>query len=74
MMEYKEPWSVNTLAQFAAMAAPEDGEFIARSREFMFQERWYLFNELSGIHGFHPTNRQQIIIFLKITMPGIISP
>ncbi|HHT9111236.1 MAG TPA: threonine-phosphate decarboxylase CobD [Candidatus Brocadiaceae bacterium] len=74
MMEYKEPWSVNTLAQFAAMAALEDGEFITRSREFMFQERLYLFNELSGIHGLHPHKPTANYIFLKITMHGITSP
>ena len=66
MMEYKEPWSVNALAQCAAMTALEDKEFISRSREFMFKERLYLFNELSGIHGLFPlTNPRQIISLSK---------
>src|SRR3990170_7507438 len=73
MMEYKEPWSVNALAQSAAMTALEDEEFISRSREFMFNERLYLFNELSGIHGFLPYKPTANYIFVKINMSGVTS-
>lgn len=74
MMEYKEPWSVNTLAQLAAMAALEDGEFTSRSRGFMFHERWYLFNELAGIHGLSSYKPTANYIFLKINISGVTSP
>src|SRR3989339_873580 len=73
MMEYKEPWSVNALAQCAAMTALEDEEFFSRSREFMFTERLYLFNELSGIHGFFPYKPTANYIFVKINMSGVTS-
>src|SRR3990172_8041786 len=73
MMEYKEPWSVNALAQSAAMTALEDEEFISRSREFMFTERLYLFNELSGIHGFFPYKPTANYIFIKINKNGVTS-
>jgi len=73
MMEYKEPWSVNALAQCAAMTALEDKEFISRSREFMFTERLYLFNELSGIHGFFPYKPTANYIFIKINKNGVTS-
>ena len=73
MMEYKEPWSVNALAQCAAMTALEDKEFFSRSREFMFTERLYLFNELSEIHGFFPYKPTANYIFVKINLDGMAS-
>jgi len=66
MMEYKEPWSVNALAQCAAMTALEDEEFFSRSREFMFTERLYLFHELSGIQGLSPYKPTANYIFVRI--------
>ena len=73
MMEYKEPWSVNALAQCAAMTALEDKEFISRSREFMFTERLYLFNELSSIQGLSPYKPTANYIFIKINKNGMTS-
>jgi threonine-phosphate decarboxylase len=73
MMEYKEPWSVNALAQYAALAALEDKEFISRSREFMFKERLYLFNELSSIQGLSPYKPTANYIFVKINLDGLVS-
>ena len=74
MTEYKEPWSVNTLAQYAARVAIEDEEFISRSREFMLQERLYLFNELANIHGLLPYKPTVNYIFIKINRVGMTSP
>lgn len=73
LMNYKEPWSVNTLAQYAAMVAMEDREFILRSREFMFYERLHLFNELSNIHGLLPYKPTVNYIFIKINSDGMTS-
>jgi threonine-phosphate decarboxylase len=73
MMEYKEPWSVNALAQCAAVTALEDKEFISRSREFMFKERLYLFNELSSIQGLSPYKPTANYIFVKINLDGLVS-
>ncbi len=66
MMEHKEPWSVNTLAQYAAIAALEDEEFISRSREFMSKERLFLYNEISHIRGFLPYKPTVNYILIKI--------
>lgn len=74
LMEYKEPWSVNTFAQHAAMVALEDGEFISRSRAFMLQERLYLFTELSNILGLLPYQPTANYIFIKIKRDGMTSP
>jgi len=73
MMEYKEPWSVNALAQCAAMTALEDEEFFSRSREFMFTERLYLFHELSEIQGLSPYKPTANYIFVKINLDGMAS-
>lgn len=66
MMKYKEPWSVNALAQCAALAALEDEAFISRSREFMLKERVFLLNELTGIHGLVPYEPTANYILVKI--------
>lgn len=66
MMGYKEPWSVNALAQCAAVTALEDKKFVSRSREFMFTERLYLFSELSGIQGLSPYKPTANYIFVRI--------
>ncbi len=73
LMNYKEPWSVNTLAQYAAKVALEDTDFILRSREFMFRERLYLFNELSGINGLLPYEPTANYIFIKINSEDMTS-
>ncbi|MEB2309289.1 MAG: threonine-phosphate decarboxylase CobD [Candidatus Brocadiaceae bacterium] len=73
MVEYKEPWSVNALAQHAAMAAMEDDEFISRSREFMFRERLFLFHELSAIDGLLPYEPTANYIFVKIKQDTMTS-
>jgi threonine-phosphate decarboxylase len=67
MMEYKEPWSVNALAQYAARAALEDEAFVSRSRDFMFAERLFLFEELKRIQGFSPYSPTANYILVKIT-------
>ena len=74
MMEYKEPWSVNALAQCAATAALEDKGFFSRSREFVFKERLYLFHELSEMQGLSPYKPTANYIFVKINMSGVTSP
>lgn len=74
MMEYKEPWSVNTFAQCAAMVAMEEEEFLSRSREFMANERLFLFNELSNIQGLLPYKPTANYIFIKINSDGMTSP
>jgi len=47
------PWSVNTLAQAAGVAALEDSEYARRSREFVAREREKLTGAMSEIPGLH---------------------
>ncbi len=46
----KEPWSVNTLAQFAGTVLTKDKEFAAESRKFTNSEKDFLFKEMSEIN------------------------
>ncbi|KAB2833909.1 MAG: threonine-phosphate decarboxylase [Candidatus Brocadia sp.] len=73
LMEYKEPWSVNTFAQHAAMVALEDREFVLKSRELIFREQSYLFSELSGIGGLVPYKPTANYISIKIRSDGVTS-
>lgn len=71
LMTYKEPWSVNTFAQYAAMAALEDREFVSKSRELIFHEQSYLFSELSRINGLAPYKPTANYLFIKIKRDGV---
>ncbi|MBM4055962.1 MAG: threonine-phosphate decarboxylase [Planctomycetes bacterium] len=73
LVEYKEPWTVNTFAQYAAMVSMEDDEFIAASREFIKTERIYLHDELSKIQGLIPYKPAANFVFVKINKKGINS-
>lgn len=46
----KEPWTVNSLAQAAAMEALDDRPYQQRSRDFMKDEKVFLENGLAGLH------------------------
>jgi threonine-phosphate decarboxylase len=45
----RDPWSVNVFAANAVRAVLGDGEYLARSREWIIAERSYLFERLSAI-------------------------
>lgn len=73
LMEYKEPWTVNTFAQYAAMVSMEDDAFIAASKEFIRNERRFLYEELSNIRGLIPYKPAANFVFVKIIAEGINS-
>ncbi|MCF6150397.1 MAG: threonine-phosphate decarboxylase [Candidatus Kuenenia sp.] len=66
LMEYKEPWTVNTFAQYAAMVSMEDDEFVVASKAFIKNEKMYLYDELSKIHGLIPYKPAANFVFVKI--------
>ncbi|MDR4509469.1 MAG: threonine-phosphate decarboxylase CobD [Candidatus Brocadiaceae bacterium] len=73
LTNYKEPWTVNSFAQYAVMEAMGDTEFISRSREFVSQEKRYLRKELSNIPGILPFKPAANFIFVKILLNTITS-
>jgi len=50
----KEPWTVNSLAQIAAIVSLQDHKYITRTKEFITLERTRLIHGLRGIPGFIP--------------------
>ncbi len=50
----KEPWTVNALAQIAAVESLKDNAYIQKTREFIQQERERLIHGLRSIPGFIP--------------------
>ncbi|MEA3280579.1 MAG: aminotransferase class I/II-fold pyridoxal phosphate-dependent enzyme, partial [Thermodesulfobacteriota bacterium] len=51
MRENKIPWTVNALAQKAAVKALIDGDYIRTTRQYISTERKYLRNALNEIAG-----------------------
>lgn len=55
---YKDPWSVNVLAQLAGIAGVMDYDYIAESIDLIQREKAYLYHavsDISQIHAFWPT-------------------
>ena len=50
----REPWTVNALAQIAAIMSLQDHKYITRTKEFMVRERNRLTHGLRAITGFIP--------------------
>lgn len=64
---YQPPWSVNSLAQLAGAGILKDSSFIRKSRQYLFEQRRELFNELKGINYLNPYPPSANFIFSKIT-------
>lgn len=59
-----QPWSVSVLAQKAGIAALEQKEYVAKTKELIKNERSYLIHELSEC-GFHIYGSKANYIFFK---------
>lgn len=66
MEEFKEPWTVNTLAQRAGLVALGDEEHSRRTRDFLRSERMFLYNEFSKIRAIRPIPPSANFILSKI--------
>ncbi|MGR3221036.1 MAG: pyridoxal phosphate-dependent aminotransferase, partial [Candidatus Anammoxibacter sp.] len=53
LLTHKEPWSVNSIAQFIGKVAINDNAFVIKSREYTTNERLFLYNELRKLNGIH---------------------
>ena len=65
-MRYKEPWTVNTIAQVAGLAAINDKEFAANTRQYVSVEKTFLYDGLTTIKGIHPFQPTVNFILVKI--------
>ena len=73
LMRYKEPWTVNTIAQVAGMAAINDEEFAANTRQYVSGEKSFLYDGLTMIKGIQPFKPTVNFILVRVGDSGIIS-
>ncbi|NOG86077.1 MAG: threonine-phosphate decarboxylase [Planctomycetes bacterium] len=73
LWEYKEPWSVNSLAQAAGTVALKDEAFALKTKEFMSSEKKFLYEGLSQIEGLSPFCPSVNFILIRIDSENIIS-
>lgn len=65
LRQYLAPWSVNSLAQAAGVAAVEDLEFVARTHVWQFLELDWMSRQLAGIAGLEMVPSQANFILLR---------
>jgi threonine-phosphate decarboxylase len=70
---YKEPWTVNGLAQKIGTACIADRQFAEKTKKFVEAERSYLFSRLKAIRGLHPHPSSANYLLVKITRQGLSS-
>ncbi len=73
LMRYKEPWTVNTIAQIAGMAAINDVEFTTNTRQYVSGEKTFLCDGLNIIKGLQPFKPTVNFILVRIEDDGIAS-
>lgn len=66
LMRYKEPWTVNIIAQVAGMAAINDEEFATNTRQYVYGEKTFLYDGLTNIKGIHPFQPTVNFILVRI--------
>lgn len=71
MNSLREPWTVNILAQEAALEALRDEEYAQAVRQTIWAEKEFLYQELTEIDGLKPYPPSVNYIFLKITHPEL---
>ena len=73
LMRYKEPWTVNTIAQVAGMAAINDEEFAVNTRQYVSGEKTFLYDGLTKINGIQPFQPTVNFILARIGAISITS-
>ena len=73
LMQYKEPWTVNGLAQQIGIACIADMQFGEETRRFIEAERGYLLSRLNAIRGLRPHPSSANYLLVKITRAGLSS-
>jgi len=68
--KWRDPWPVNTLAVYAALAALEDKIFQQQTWSWLTTSREYLFNSLSGLPRLNPLESQANFLLVKTSIPS----
>ncbi|MBI2126574.1 MAG: aminotransferase class I/II-fold pyridoxal phosphate-dependent enzyme [Thaumarchaeota archaeon] len=74
MERAKPPWSVNCLAEVAAIAALKDTTFPIRTRSLIDKEREFLFKEIGRIRGFRPFKPEANFILVNTRGTHLTGP
>lgn len=69
----KDPWNVNSLAQIAGAASLADEEYMAKTRELIWQERDFLYRAISLIPGLKAFAGEANFLLVKIESSSISS-
>lgn len=69
----RQPWSINSLASYAVLAALKDVEFIENTKRTIAKERAQLAKMLSEISGLHVFPSETNFLLVKITDKKITS-
>jgi threonine-phosphate decarboxylase len=73
LMQFKEPWTVNTFAQIAGHVAINDAEFAVNTRQYVSREKAFLYDGLTDIKGIRPLQPSVNFILVKIHNAEITS-
>jgi len=73
LMQYKEPWTVNTFAQIAGKVAINDMEFALNTRKYVSVEKTFLYDGISMINGLRPFKPTVNFVLVMIDDAGLTS-
>jgi threonine-phosphate decarboxylase len=73
LMQYKEPWTVNTFAQIAGQVAINDVKFAVNTRQYVSCEKAFLYDGLADINGIRPLQPSVNFILVEIHNAEITS-
>ena len=66
LANYQQPWSVNSAATSVALACLKDGEFAAKTEQWLAPERTFLLQGLTKLDGLHPFSSRTNFLLVKI--------
>ncbi len=71
---WRDPWSVNILAQMAGVAALADTGYLTKTRELIRREKEYLYYGLAELAGFRPFHPEVNFILTDVSNSGLTAP
>lgn len=66
MLEKKEPWSVNNIADLAGQTVLDDENYIQKTKEWIKDQKKYMYENLNKIEGLRAYKTEVNFILLKI--------
>ncbi|MDD5495759.1 MAG: threonine-phosphate decarboxylase CobD [Candidatus Omnitrophica bacterium] len=70
---FMPPWNVNCMAETAALSILKDKKYIRLSRQFIEEEKDYLYDRITDIEGLRPYPPAANFILIKIEKKGFMS-